>query len=140
MPTFTERNGKTAPARVAVVAVGVVSPLAPALEPTKAALKSARDCVEPVSSFPTERCRCKAAGQIPDSWLDLGNGRPTKRLHRASRMMIKAMGELLEREGDFQPEVTVIGTTSGGMSFGQDYYRALQRNQSQRHAPGWIAN
>src|SRR5262249_27146848 len=38
------------------------------------------------------------------------------------------------------PELTVIGTTSGGMSFGEDYYRALHRHRTLRRAPEWVAN
>jgi 3-oxoacyl-[acyl-carrier-protein] synthase II len=40
----------------------------------------------------------------------------------------------------FRPELTVIGTTSGGMSFGESYYRALYRRRGLRHSPAWIAN
>jgi len=55
-------------------------------------------------------------------------------------MMIQALGEALEQEPQFKPELTVIGTTSGGMSYGEDYYRSLDRHGSLRHAPTWIAN
>ena len=41
-------------------------------------------------------------------------------------MMIGALAELLEQAPDFRPELTVVGTTSGGMSFGEHYYRAIQ--------------
>ena len=54
----------------------------------------------------------------------------SRRLHRASRMMIAALAELLEQAPDFRPELTVVGTTSGGMSFGEQYYRALQQPDS----------
>ena len=56
-------------------------------------------------------------------------------------MMIAALVELLEQAPGFRPELTVVGTTSGGMSFGEQYYRALHQPGS--HAaqlPGWIAN
>jgi 3-oxoacyl-[acyl-carrier-protein] synthase II len=55
-------------------------------------------------------------------------------------MMMSVFEELFGQDPDFKPEKTVIGTTSGGMSFGQDYYRALRRHQGLRHSPGWIAN
>ena len=42
---------KNKPARVAVVAAGVVSPLGAGLGATLAALREARDCVSPVTSF-----------------------------------------------------------------------------------------
>ena len=131
------------PARVAVVAAGIVSPLGAGCEATLAALREARDCVSPIASFPVEQCRCKTAGQVADGWLKdlLPNDRRGGRLHRASRMMIAALRELLEHAPAFRPELTVVGTTSGGMSFGEQYYRALQSPPSTTsRAPAWIAN
>src|ERR1041385_5223528 len=37
-------------------------------------------------------------------------------------------------------ELTVIGTTSGGMSYGERYYRSVRQQKELRHAPTWIAN
>jgi 3-oxoacyl-[acyl-carrier-protein] synthase II len=128
---------------VAVVAAGVVSPLGCGLETTLAALREARDCVSPVTRFPVEQCRCTTAGQVDDIWLAkaLPNDRRTRRLHRASRMMICALAELLEQASGFSPELTVVGTTSGGMSFGEDYYRALRQPGFRApHLPALIAN
>ena len=42
-------------------------------------------------------------------------------------MMITALAEALAQSPGFKPELTVVGTTSGGMTFGEEYYRALQR-------------
>jgi 3-oxoacyl-[acyl-carrier-protein] synthase II len=55
-------------------------------------------------------------------------------------MMIWAVREALAQDQQFKPELTVIGTTSGGMSFGEDYYRSLHQHSSLRNAPAWIAN
>jgi len=63
-----------------------------------------------------------------------------KRLHRASHMMIRALSEAVAQRPGFNPELTVIGTTSGGMSYGEDYYRSLCRNENLRHSPTWVAN
>lgn len=131
------------PARVAVVATGVVSPLGTGRESTVEALRAARDCISPVCSFPVEQCRCQTAGQVKDEWLQafLPNDRRSRRLHRSSQMMIAALRELLEQAPHFQPQLTVIGTTSGGMSFGERYYRALAGNGGRlHHQPEWIAN
>jgi 3-oxoacyl-[acyl-carrier-protein] synthase II len=142
MPTFNVLNVEKREARVAIVGAGIVSPLGFGLSETLDALRCGRDCVTPVTRFDVERCRCKTAGQIADERLadHLPNGRKAKRLHRASQMMIWAMGEALARNSRFQPQLTVIGTTSGGMSFGQNYYRALHGNGDLRRAPTWIAN
>jgi 3-oxoacyl-[acyl-carrier-protein] synthase II len=131
-------NGK---ARVAVVAAGVVSPLGFGLNETLDSLRKARDCVTPVTRFSVAQCRCKTAGQVPDERL-LNKQRDARaqRLHRASHMMIEALQEALTHEPQFKPELTIIGTTSGGMSYGEDYYRSLHRHESLRHSPAWIAN
>jgi len=55
-------------------------------------------------------------------------------------MMIEALKEVLTQEPQFKPELTVIGTTSGGMSYGEDYYRTLRQAGDLRRAPTWIAN
>ena len=144
MSTSSVSCGKSAPARVAVVAAGVVSPLGLGLAATLGSLKNAEDCVKPVTRFDVERCRCKTAGQVPDEWLDGSrteqDRRRDQRLHRSSRMMIAALEEALEQDRQFKPQLTVIGTTSGGMSYGENYYRALLRRDNLRHAPAWIAN
>ena len=131
-----------APARVAVTAAGVVSPLGVGLAETLDSLRSARDCVAAVMRFSVTQCRCKTAGQVSDSRL-LGSRAPigrSRRLHRASHMMIHALQELLTQQPEFEPELTVIGTTSGGMSYGERYYRSLNGKRDLRHAPTWIAN
>ncbi|HZR77753.1 MAG TPA: beta-ketoacyl-[acyl-carrier-protein] synthase family protein [Chthoniobacterales bacterium] len=118
-----------------------MSPFGFGLEDTLAALKSNKDCVLPVDRFEVADCRCKTAAQVRDSFLT-GHlaGRRARRLDRSSQMMIAALAELRTQDSRFEPELSVIGTTSGGMSFGQDYYRALHRRSSLRNSPRWIAN
>ncbi len=142
MLSFNVLNVENLKNRVAVVAAGIVSPLGSGLEETRHSLRRATDCVTPVSSFDVSHCRCKTAAQIPDQRLlaRRQKNRKNARLHRASHMMIAALAELLERDPGFRPEVTVIGTTSGGMSFGENYYRALHRQENLRRSPEWIAN
>src|SRR2546426_6944526 len=135
-------NGKKVTARVAVVAAGVVSPLGFGLTETLESLCNSRDCVSPVIRFSVEQCRCKTAGQIPDDRLlaSRGDVPRSRRLHRASHMMIEALKEVVTQAPQFKPELTVIGTTSGGMSYGEDYYRSLHQGRRLRRAPTWIAN
>src|SRR5947209_12216673 len=129
-------------ARVAVVAAGVVSPLGFGLDETAESLRLARNCVTPVERFSVEQCRCKTAAQIPDDRLRdaAGADRKRPRLHRAAQMTIAALREALEQLPGFRPELTVVGTTSGGMTFGEEYYRALHSRTSLRHTPALIAN
>src|SRR6266496_3724460 len=135
-------TGKKDAARVAVVAAGVVSPLGFGLTETLDSLRKSRDCVSPVTRFSVAQCRCKTAGQVPDDRLLAGRGDAprSRRLHRASHMMIQALKEVLAQEPRFEPELTVIGTTSGGMSYGEHYYRSLRQAGDLRRAPTWIAN
>src|SRR5881227_635294 len=138
----TAGNGKSSLARVAVVAAGVVSPLGFGLRETLDSLREGRDCIAPVTRFSVAECRCKTAGQVADERLinDQPEAGRARRLHRASFMMIYALKEALAQEPRFKPELTVVGTTSGGMSYGEDYYRSLYRRDSLRDSPAWIAN
>ena len=142
MAKSSDTNEKGLAARVAVVAAGVVSPLGFGLSETLDSLHAARDCVNGVTRFSVTGCRCKTAGQLPDERLleRRYNGAHARRRHRASHMVIQALGEALTQDPQFKPELTVVGTTSGGMSYGEDYFRSLNRNSSLRHSPTWIAN
>src|SRR5213592_160077 len=135
-------NGEKIVARVAVVAAGAISPLGFGLAETLDSLRRSRDCVSPVTRFSVAQCRCKTAGQVSDDRLLAGRGEAprSRRLHRASHMMIQALKEVLAQEPRFEPELTVIGTTSGGMSYGEHYYRSLRQAGDLRRAPTWIAN
>jgi 3-oxoacyl-[acyl-carrier-protein] synthase II len=137
-----KQKSANSPARVAITAAGVVSPLGFGLAETLESLRSARDCVTPIMRFSVAQCRCKTAGQVADARL-LANrveSVHSARLHRASHMMIQALQEVVAQQPEFEPELIVIGTTSGGMSDGERYYRSLQRAGDLRHAPTWIAN
>ncbi|HEY1771399.1 MAG TPA: beta-ketoacyl-[acyl-carrier-protein] synthase family protein [Chthoniobacterales bacterium] len=143
MAGLTHDPEKKTRARVAIVAAGVVSPLGAGLDATRDALREGRDCISPVTRFSVAECRCKTAGQVDDAWLAgvAPNDRKSRRLHRAARMLIVALRELLAQSPGFRPELTIIGTTSGGMSFGENYYRALLREKHPpRELAAWIAN
>lgn len=119
-------SAKQDPRRVAVVAAGIVSPLGFGLTETLQSLRQARDCVTPVTAFPVDKTRCKTAAQIDDErLLNKAQRRRDRRLHRASHMVIAALAELLEAAPEFPPEIAIVGTTSGGMSFGEKFYRSL---------------
>src|SRR5262249_15776646 len=142
MAQENRRDTTNDPARVAVTAAGVVSPLGFGLGETLESLRSARDCVTPVMRFSVAQCRCKTAGQVSDVRLLARRAEKPRsgRLHRASHMIIEALQEGITQQPQFEPELTVIGTTSGGMSYGERYYRSLKRAGDLRHAPTWIAN
>src|SRR5437899_2978541 len=132
MARISPVNQQPNAARVAVVAMGIVSPLGFGLDETLIALREGKDCVSPVTRFPVKHCRCKTAGQVSDARLASAGSFSlhSKRLHRVAQMMIIALGEALSQAPKFQPELSVVGTTSGGMTFGEEYYRALRGGQT----------
>ncbi|HZR05580.1 MAG TPA: beta-ketoacyl-[acyl-carrier-protein] synthase family protein [Candidatus Udaeobacter sp.] len=142
MAQLGSTTGEEAPARIAVIAAGVVSPLGFGLTETLGSLRQGRDCVTAVTRFSVAQCRCKTAGQVADDRLLAGVDKKLRaqRLHRASHMMIQALREAMTQVPEFEPELTVIGTTSGGMSYGEEYYRSLRQSGNLRRAPTWIAN
>ena len=121
------------PRRVAITALGVVSPLGLGAEENAASLRAGRDGVSPVTTFDVSKTRAKTAGQIRH--LEI-----SQRLHPASRMMIAAARELSESDPAFAPESMIIGTTSGGMSFGETFHRAQIEKRRPREAAFWLAN
>ena len=142
MAQLSSTTGEKTSERVAIVAAGVVSPLGFGLAETLESLRDARDCVTAVTRFSVAECRCKTAGQISDERLLAGLNKThrARRLHRASQMMIHALTEAMAQAHRFEPELMVIGTTSGGMSYGEQYYRSLHQSGDLRRAPTWIAN
>ena len=131
-------SSETRPRRVAITALGVVSPLGLGAEETAVALREGRDGVGAVRAFDVSRTRAKTAGQVGKISND--ESRMTKRLHRASRMMIAAAREAQAQDAGFVPELAVIGTTSGGMSFGEQYFRAQVAKTKPRERAVWLAN
>jgi len=126
--------------RVAITALGIVSPLGIGISETVASLKSARDCVSPITAFDVSQTRCKTAGQVDMSHLANGGSRKEQRLHPASQMMIASVRELRATDPGFQPEQLVIGTTSGGMSYGEAFFRSLAAKKTDRRRAAWLAN
>lgn len=118
--------------------MGIVSPLGSGLAETLTALREARDCVRPVTAFDTSKCRSSMAGQVPD--FGHARDRRSKRLHRASHMMIEAVREMLAADPGSAPEAMVVGTTSGGMSFGERFYRAQVERRHPADRAALLAN
>lgn len=128
--------------RVAVTAVGIVNPLGKNLPQTLASLKAGLDCVSPVTRFDVTKTKCTTAGQVPDTYLEdvAGENRRSRRLHRASHMMIAATREAMARVPGFKPQLAVIGTTSGGMAHGEEFFKSYLRRSAPKGNAARLAN
>jgi 3-oxoacyl-[acyl-carrier-protein] synthase II len=128
--------------RVLVTGMGVNSPLGPDSCSNLESLLGARDAVTRVESFDVSRTRCKTAAQIPDHWLKdaFPPRRNFSRLHRSARMVAMALREARESAKGSSPELLIVGTTSGGMSYGESYYRRLLAKQSRKDFARLVGN
>jgi 3-oxoacyl-[acyl-carrier-protein] synthase II len=94
-----------------------------------------------VTLFDVSRQRAKVAGEaelppgLPETLLPT---RHVRRLDRAAKLLLHAAHQAWQQSG-WKPSEdlpVVLGTTSGGMSLGQDYYRqAIHAPRSQRRQP-----
>ena len=126
--------------RVAITAMGLVSPLGTGAEENMASLRAGRDGVSAVTAFDVSKTRSKTAGHAKVTWFAGNQKRAQWKLHPASQMMISAMSEVWLTDRRFVPELIVIGTTSGGMSFGEQFHRAQIEKRRPRDAAFWLAN
>ena len=136
MPTIDE----TILRRVAVTSLGIVSPLGVGADDNVAGLHAGRDAVSAVTAFDVSKTRAKTAGQVEELRIADCGLRIGKRLHPAIAMMMTAARELAAGDPELVPELMVIGTTSGGMSFGERYFRAQIEKRRTRESAFWLAN
>jgi 3-oxoacyl-[acyl-carrier-protein] synthase II len=128
--------------RVLVTGLGVISPLGPDTSANLASLLEGKDSVTAVDTFDVTRTRCKTAGQIPDLWLESAfpPTRVSARLHRGARMAALALREALETANGAKPDLMVVGTTGGGMSYGELFYRRLLATKSRKGFARLVGN
>jgi 3-oxoacyl-[acyl-carrier-protein] synthase II len=128
--------------RVLVTGLGVISPLGSDASANLRSLREGQDSVSPVESFDVTKTRCKTAGQITDDWLENGlpTGRVSDRLHRGARMAALALREACAYAKGANPELMVAGTTGGGMSFGELFYRRLLATKSRKGFAQLVGN
>jgi len=128
------------PARPVVTGLGCVSPLGWDVPSTAGALKAGRDGISAVRLFPVDTFHSRTAGQVAPEFETVCEG-----LHlasggwsRAAKFVFAAMHEGLASRPGFVPEIVVAGTTSGGMDFGETFFRGLSAGMPPRTARRWV--
>ncbi len=137
---FPRQRPELAP-RVVVTGLGMVSALGIGWKANAAGLRIGRSAFRPVSLFDVARQRVKVAAEVDlpanpgDTQL---SSRALGRLDRGGKMLLLASREAWNASGwepgDDLP--VVLGTTAGGMTLGEEYYKqAVSRPESRRGQP-----
>jgi 3-oxoacyl-[acyl-carrier-protein] synthase II len=115
---------------VGITGLGCVSPLGLGLAATEQSLRASREGIGPVRLFSVEGCQSRTAGQVEESLTDQAVAivPRSRRWTRAAQMLLVAAREALEARPGFAPDCVVVGTTSGGMTLGEEFYRAALTN------------
>lgn len=126
------------PPRVVITGAGIFTALGSGWKINARGFRAGRTAFRPVSLFDVSRQRAKTAAEadlppaLPGSHLDHRN---LTRLDRAGKMLLLAASEASQQSG-WEPSENlpfVLGTTGGGMLFGEAYFRqALQQPYQHR--------
>jgi 3-oxoacyl-[acyl-carrier-protein] synthase II len=126
------------PARVVITGAGVVTPLGIGWKENAEGFRGGRVALRPVTLFDVSRQRVKVAGEValpPALPRNRLPDREVRRLERAAKMLLLAAGEAWAQAG-WEPSEDlplVLGTTSGGMTLGEEFYQqAIGPRESRR--------
>lgn len=122
--------------KVRIASFGCISPLGVGRQETRDGLRSGRDGISPVRLFPVTGRRSQTAGQVTEELGALARTVAPRSRHwtRSAQMVLLAMEEARQARPDFVPDCVVMGTTSGGMPLGEDFFRTLAAGQSSHAA------
>lgn len=127
------------PPHVVITGAGIITALGAGWKSNAAGFREGRTAFHPVSLFDVSRQRAKSAAEVdlpptlPPTKL---NPKQLARLDRAGLMLLLATCEAWQQSG-WKPAENlplVVGTTAGGMAFGEEYFRqATQTPDRHRH-------
>jgi|SRR5665213_826418 len=134
---FPSTPSSVEPPRVVVTGAGIVTALGLGWKPNAEGFRAGRRAFRPVTLFDVSRQRVKIAAEVdlpknfPATRL---SRRQFERLDRAGKMLFLAVHEAWQQAGWEAAEnlPLVLGTTAGGMTLGEAYYRQAVQ-QPQRH-------
>lgn len=127
---FPFHRSRSGPIRVAVTGIGIVTALGNGRGVNSEGFRLGRSAFREVRGFDVSQQRARIAaeidlpGTLPATLL---SARQERRMDRAGRMLLWAAAEAWNHAGwtSGQSDLPVVlGTTSGGMALGQDFYRA----------------
>jgi 3-oxoacyl-[acyl-carrier-protein] synthase II len=119
---------KTTQPRIVITGAGIVTPLGFGWKPNAEGFRAGKTAMRPVTLFDVSRQRVKTAAQVdlpetlPPTHL---HPRQLRRMDRAAKLLVLAALEAWKQSG-WEPCENlplVLGTTSGGMTLGETYYR-----------------
>lgn len=143
---FPPSRRSSEPQRVVITGAGIITALGSGWKANAEGFRAGRTAFRPVTLFDVSRQRAKTAaeislnGSLPETKL---GARQSTRLDRASKFLLIAAHEAWRQSGwgpiEYLP--LVLGTTSGGMSLGEAYYRqALQTPEKDRWQPTRVSH
>jgi len=143
---FSSKKRFTPRARVVVTGTGIVTSLGAGWKTNAEGFRLGRVGIRAVTLFDVSRQRVKVGGEatlppaLPETLL---SAKQAWRLDRAAKLLLLAAHEAWHQSGwrssDNLP--VVLATTSGGMSFGQDFYRhAIGTPDAHRGQPARVVH
>jgi len=125
---FPPSNPNCAARRVVVTGAGIITALGNGWRTNAEGFRAGRKAFRPVTLFDVSRQRAKSAAEadlpasLPTTKL---TARQTARQDRAAKLLLVAAHEALSESGWEPAEKLplILGTTSGGMTLGEDYLR-----------------
>ncbi|MEP6664074.1 MAG: beta-ketoacyl-[acyl-carrier-protein] synthase family protein, partial [Verrucomicrobiota bacterium] len=124
--------------RVVITGVGIITAFGTGWEINAKGFRLGETAFRPITLFDASRQRVQIAAevdlpaQMPDTFL---TKRALSRADRASKILLLAAWEAWQQSG-WEPQINlpvVLGTTSGGMRLGEDYFRQATAQPHRHH-------